>query len=639
MKILQIAGFGKKFGSGHLTRQNIIKEILNNIGINSDILTIEEKKDIFKVDLSSYDIFFNDFRDSNEKIDRFFGSKKLICFDDHYLPKIYRGYRFYWNSIPSLDNYGNITSLSYLILNDFNEKEKINEKEDKEEKEKIEKIENNAKKLSQYDIIVNFGNLDPSNLSIKVANFLIKNKDNPEIKNIVDFKSMLFILPKNIYSNIKNNKNKSVFSDFEILDAGNEKYKYYVLNSKIVITHFGLFLFESIKLKKKCIIVSPTKYHEKLANKYFNNYHITKYKKINSKKFISLLSNLVNQNNININEVESSKFSNDNIKNEKNNKFLSNQFEISNKNLISNLIDELLKFNKENFEKKDIICPVCKNTKTKIIGMAEKYHLLICQNCKTIIKESINYEKMNEDLKESYYIDEYLNTYGKTYFEDRENIKKLNQKRLKNILPILINLNNNKIKAIDFGGALGFFLDDLKEELNLNNKDIEGYIIENNSYALDFCNKKGYNSYNSIDKLEENLKNSFNLISFWFCIEHIKDFDKIIKKAHDLLCPYGILSLSFPSQFGPMFYFKKNRDIYFKTRPEDHFYDFNPYSFRRFLEKNGFKVYKISIPNIHFERFKNASTFLSKIIGKKIYEKISKLIFFGDICEIYAYKK
>ncbi len=633
MEIIQIAGFGKNFGSGHLTRQKIVKKIFEELGHNSEILEIENKKDIFKYDLSSYQLIIKDFRDSNEKIDKFLGNLNVVSFDDYYLPKIYRGYRLYYNSLPSMKDLGNIKSFPYLILKDF----------DKEYKN----VDEDLTKIKSYDILISFGNLDPYDLSSKVAKVL-NNK-----KNFLSNKSILFILPEKIYEKIKSQKEKTIFADFDIINAGNEKYKNLVLNAKIIITHFGLFLFESIKLNKSFIIVSPTKYHEKLANKYFKKFHVSKNKKIDSKKFTNLLlnllqvsSNLENQDQLK-NEKDNKSENQDKINNKNDNKIINKSQnvckiifnQISDKNLIKELFNKIIVFLKENEKNINNICPICGSKKKKIIWMGDKYHLLICKKCKTIIKENIRLEKMNEDIQEKYYIDEYKKTYGKTYFDDRENIKNLNKRRISNILPLIKNLNEEKFKAIDFGGALGFFLDDLKDELCTINKKLEGYLVETNSYALSFCANKGYNTFNSIEKIDERLKNSFNLITFWFCIEHIKDFDFILKKAYNILKPNGILSLSFPSQFGPMFYFKKNKNNYFKTRPTDHFYDFNPYSFKKYLRKNGFNLYKIVIPNIHYERFNKLTLFFAKIIGKDFFEKIINIFAFGDICEIYAIKK
>ena len=85
--------------------------------------------------------------------------------------------------------------------------------------------------------------------------------------------------------------------------------------------------------------------------------------------------------------------------------------------------------------------------------------------------------------------------------------------------------------------------------------------------------------------------------------------------------------------------FSKNRINFFVSRPNDHFYDFNPHSFKTYLERLGFYVYEISIPSIYFERFKNAFPIISKFINKNLYKKFCNITKFGDTCEIYAYKK
>lgn len=611
MKILQIAGFGKKFGSGHFIRQEILKNILTDNGYETILLKIEKIDEIYKIDIKPFDLIIKDARESDEKLDIFFDNKCIITLDDFYIPQKYRGYRFFWNSIPSLKDFGNIKSLSYLLIRDFPESN----------------IDSNCKK---YDIIVNFGNLDPYNLSYKVAKILNKN-----FHSIKD-KSIIFVLPELIYKKIIARKQRSAFSNFDIIKANNKdcndkNYLNIVLNSKTVITHYGLFLFESIKLKKNIILVSPTFYHEKLANKYFNQFHVTENKKINQKKLI----NLIYANNIN------------NNLNSKIETLGTCFYNINEINLIKEFINRILIFIKDNYLNFFNKCPVCNSKNAKIVYSSEKYHLLLCKNCKTIIKENVDQQFLNTDTKEKYYIDEYKSTYGKTYLEDRENIKKLNKSRIFNILSYFEkrekknkdkDFNFYLIKAIDFGGALGFFLDDLKEELEKINKKLEGYIIETNSYAIDFCKNKGYKTFIKISDIDKKFENSFDLISFWFCIEHIKEFNQIFIMVKKLLKKNGLICFSFPSQFGPMFYFKKNRINYFKTRPEDHYYDFNFGSFSKFLKKQGFKIIKIRIPNFHYERFSKIFPFFSKIIGEKLYNFICSRIYFGDICEIYAVK-
>ncbi len=599
IKIIQIAGFGKYFGSGHLVRQRLLQKIINSLGYKTDLISIERKSDILNLSLNQYDIIIKDSRDSNHKIDKFIGNKPLITFDDYYIPNFYKGYRFYWNSLPSLENFGNIKSLSYLIIEDY-----------------LNDLKGKSNPVT-YDILVNFGQLDPFNYCSKIAKFFNRVINENKVKSLND-KRILFVLPSNIFDKVNSNKVKTVFANFDIIKSGSNDFKNIVINSKNIITHFGLFLFESIKLKKQVFIVSPTKYHERLSNNYFGKIHFSKNGKIAED---DLLNSLLSENNFTY-------------------KF---DLKIMDSELINDLVENLIKFLSETIDKREIesICPICNKEKLKIVWSEKNFHLFYCKSCHTIVKEILNFEKMNEDSGKSYYFEEYKRVYGKTYLEDRDNIKKLNFNRLSKIIPkiMIMNRNENTIRAIDFGGALGFFLDDLKDELEKLNKKMEGYVIESNSYAKEFCKNKNYQVYSNFEELKESKNYQlFDLISYWFCFEHLHDIKNEIKNAYNLLRKDGLLCLSFPSSFGPMFKFKKNRNLYFNSRPKDHFYDFNPNSLKKLLEKNGFKVYKIVVPNIYFERFSSAHPLISRIIGKKLYLKICKIIKFGDICEIYAIK-
>lgn len=626
MKILQIAGFGKYFGSGHLIRQNIISEILKELEIDTEIIKINKNKEILNLNIDKYDLIIKDSRDSNENIDKFFNEKPLITFDDYYISKIYRGYRYYWNSIPSLKNYGNIKSLKYLILKDYDNITNSDSIISNSLNKSKTHIDNNISNFQlfnlKYDIVVNFGHLDPYNCSSKIAVALNENY------NLIKDLKIIFVLPDKIYKKIIDNKCNSIFSNFDLIKSGDSNYVKVILNSKIIITHFGLFLFETLKLNKYILLFSPTSYHEKLSKKYFSDFLISKNGKVLSQKLCDSIIKFTD--NSKVNKTNNELKLNNEIKDIRLN-------DICDYDDIKKLIKNLINYINKN--KLIINCPICKTKKRKIIYSEENFHLVYCKKCHTLHKSNLNFENMNSDNKEKYYIDEYRQAYGKTYFEDRENIKNLNLLRLKNIIPLLNKFEKNTISALDFGGALGFFLDDLKDQLNLIGKNLDGYIIENNSFALQFCENKGYRSFNSFNALQNRCETKYDLISFWFCLEHIEEIDKTIKESYNLLNKGGVFSLSFPSTFGPSFYLKKNRKNYINNRPKDHYYDFNPYSFKNYLKQLGFNIKKIVVPTYHYERFSNAFPLLSKLINKNFFMKFSKILYFGDIIEIYATRK
>ncbi len=638
MKILQIAGIGKHFGSGHFKRQKMLERILIEKGHDAKVITISTNKEILRIDLKNYDIIIKDTRNSSFKEDGYFGNKPVIAFDDLYKYPLFLGYRFILNAIPSLIKIGNCIKFEYLFLPNQQAFTDIDENTRQPatiiaNKEKIEDNykNGNAKKI----ILVSFGLLDPYNLSDKTAKLLsdlVENRDT-NFNEIMNYE-IVFFLPEGKYEKVRQyrddvKRKRSIYinyENFKVYKAGTSDFFDFVRSASIIITHFGLFFFETLTQEKNIILISPTPYHYKLSEKFFKEIHIGSidsikptdiYKKIEffNKSKIESIRNLPKPDNWQATSLLL--------------------------NIISYIEDNKLKI--QNIA----TCPICEKEKSKIISFNDNFDLVYCKKCRTVRKVDLLPGKSNTNIDESYYYDQYRSFYGKTYIEDRQNIRKLNERRLSNISHNLQKINKTTINALDFGGALGFFLDDLKDYAGIYGKKVNGFIIEINRYALEYCEKKGYMGFCSIDDLLERteLEQSFDLISFWFCLEHIENLPKIIQKTKSLLNTGGILAISFPSTNGPMFRLKKNRKNYINSRPLDHYFDFNPFSLRKFLEKAGFGFIKFDIPSIHLDRFIEGSNSTIKLLYKlnllneNNYRQFCKKHTSGDICEIYMYKR
>lgn len=79
-------------------------------------------------------------------------------------------------------------------------------------------------------------------------------------------------------------------------------------------------------------------------------------------------------------------------------------------------------------------------------------------------------------ILQNIFIEDYKNQYGKTYEEDKENLKRLAKNRLDIIKDI-----KPEGKILDLGSAMGFFL----KEASLNGYKTEG--IEISEYAANYC--------------------------------------------------------------------------------------------------------------------------------------------------------
>lgn len=622
MKIAFITGFGKRYGSGHLVRIKNFKKKLELNGYKSNIFIINKNKDILDLDLENYDLIIKDSRDSSKKIFKKLQNYPLIVLDDYFKFKE-KKYLYILNAIPSLKRYGNTNNIKYLISN----KESNNN-----EKDNI-----NFNKRNNEKILITFGLLDPYNLSIKFANFInsCSEKDIFKIFNINSFKQIVFILPERIYNNyqIKENLKKiQIFNKFTV-KKNIENFSKYLETFEFIITHFGLTLFESLSIGKKIILVNPTRYHNRLAIKYFNDINAGLIKKIKVEYFYKI---------VNFYKTKNFKDKIDDKNQEKEN---FRKIYFTGDNLVTSLIKT---FEKKYINKSEIICPICLSNKIATLERKEKFNLYKCKKCGVIFK--YDFIEESEKLKErysnpSYFKSEYEKNYGKTYIDDRKNILKINNKRIEILDKIFLKkfLNQkNIIQILDIGSAYGFFLEDIENYINynyinkkFNDKRIVCEGIELNVEGKSISNKKGFHIYNN-DFLIANLNKKYDLITSWFTIEHIENINAVFSKVHKLLNKNGIFSFSIPSINGPTYKFNKNK--YLETRPEDHYFDFTKKSIKMLLKKHGFKLLKLEIQNPHFERFKKNKKILSFIIGKKVYTFLAKKLKFSDTIEVYAKK-
>ncbi|MCX8059067.1 MAG: methyltransferase domain-containing protein [Spirochaetes bacterium] len=656
IKIAIICGFGKYYGSGHFIRMKVLDNFLKENLYYSRLMMIEKKNDFLDLPIEDFDIIIKDTRDGNKKIEKKLKDKFLITFDDYYKYNNKNiNFLYYINSLPSIKNFGNITSFDFVLLNE-NSYAKIMDQFS------FNNYEDNffINFKDEITILVSFGTLDPKKMVLKFLKLII---DDSFSNYIINNKIRIVILkPKYILKNLIDiNKIlcKKNFNFIKFIEDENEYY-FYLRKCDIFISHPGLSLYEAIKLNKKCIIISPTRYHNIIAEKNFS--------KINSgilsnilflpiirtfllNKFIKRLKNII-KDEINQTKANFEASIKNNIV----------KFNEDVKKIILKLISNIEK--KKNFIK---ICPFCLSNNLYLIYLSEKYNLLICNKCKSIIKDDIFYNEIEKDtyIDENYFDSNYKERYGKTYLQDRNNIRNINIKRSKLLFELikkffikrkknylfsnLIQNNKKVLKILDIGCGYGFLLEDfntfLSPQLRKLDLNTEFYGIEINPLSKNFVPKfinlyncdfeSFYNNY--ILKSENNLKDDkFDIISATFLIEHIFDVEDFINKVSKILNNNGILFLAFPNSYGPTFYF--NKEKFFNTRPIEHYYDISLKGIKKLLKRHNIKVIKINIPEHHYLRWKEKNKILSLFIKKKFYNFIAGKIGFSDTIEVYCIK-
>lgn len=366
-----------------------------------------------------------------------------------------------------------------------------------------------------------------------------------------------------------------------------------------VITYFGLTAFECIEAKIPVILLSPTKYHNDLGEKckdiFFN---LGFFEEVDIENTFNKINNFLFDFN------------------------LQNEYKENSKNIDTKKSTERIKIIIDNIEDfQSIECDFCKSKNIEIKNRNSESNLYKCKKCNSLFRKY--FLPVSTDYSSKYFIEDYKNQYGKTYEEDEENLKALAKSRLdiiKNIKP--------EGKILDLGSAMGFFL----KEASLNGYETEG--IEISEYAANYCVKNLNLNVHNISLLDfEYKEKEYDIITAWYVLEHICDFDKLLEKILFSLKEDGIFALAMPNGNGISGKFNKN---YFKIVPSDHAFETNPKALDNFLKKYSLKRMYLKNKSVYYNRFCDIFNlgFLKENKGlKNLYDLFAKKYNLGDTFE------
>ena len=465
------------------------------------------------------------------------------------------------------------------------------------------------------DIVIEMlPNLDDSDLvnikpfSTTVLNSNIKPKYDSEAPILVylgfnnDLKNKAF----EIISKIENKKFVFIEAQNESENMISKKFSPNIFENpySAVITYFGLTAFECIEAGIPVLLLSPTKYHNNLGEKcrdiFFN---LGFFEDINIEETFNKINNFLFDFN------------------------LQNEYKENSKNIDTKKSTERIKIIIDNIEDfQSIECDFCKSKNIEIKNRNSESNLYKCKKCNSLFRKY--FLPVSTDYSSKYFIEDYKNQYGKTYEEDEENLKALAKSRLetiKNIKPTG--------KILDLGSAMGFFL----KEASLNGYETEG--IEISQYAANYCVKNlNLNVYN-VSLLDfEYKENEYDIITAWYVLEHICDFEKLLKNILFSLKDDGIFAFAMPNGNGISGRFNKN---YFKIVPPDHAFETNPKALDKFLKKYSLKKMYLKNQSVYYNRFCDIFNlqFLKENKGlKNMYNLFAKKYNLGDTFEC-VYKK
>ena len=120
----------------------------------------------------------------------------------------------------------------------------------------------------------------------------------------------------------------------------------------------------------------------------------------------------------------------------------------------------------------------------------------------------------------------------------------------------------------------------------------------------EFLEKEGYEislTENGIDCLKKLKKESFDVITLFEVLEHLKDPLSLFKECHRILCSDGLLVIRTGNTDSWTFQYMKDRWKYFSIREHGgHISFFNPVSIRKLAERSGFTLTYIKTHRVCF---------------------------------------
>lgn len=378
----------------------------------------------------------------------------------------------------------------------------------------------------------------------------------------------------------------------------------------IVITHFGLTAFESLAAGAAVILVSPSRYHERLARcaGFFSCGM--------GARGVRRLARLFRRGNFDA--------------------VFNDSRAVAERFGLAEARESLAKFIAALEPQTAERCPVCGGA---LSGAAARFAERTYRRCLRCAAWAMSRAAPPPiTYSDAYFFEDYARQYGKTYLEDFSNLTAMARRRLRIIARMRGGAGGGaaKKRLLDIGCAYGPFLaaarDTGFEPLGIDpSEGAARYVSE----TLDIPALHGFFPA----ALDENAAapRRFDVVSLWYVIEHLREPQAALKKIHAMLSDKGILAFSTPSSSGVSGIFSTRR--FLEQSPADHWTIWNPRTIRAALRRAGFDVKKIVITGHHGERLPVFGALFRRGAGRRLWTLISTLFALGDTFEVYARKR
>jgi 2-polyprenyl-3-methyl-5-hydroxy-6-metoxy-1,4-benzoquinol methylase len=269
-------------------------------------------------------------------------------------------------------------------------------------------------------------------------------------------------------------------------------------------------------------------------------------------------------------------------------------------------------------------CPACGSSERRAVRRFENKSYFRCSDCSLIYM--VQFRKKDEIYTEDYFFAEYKSQYGKTYIEDFEGIAAMGRRRL----AVMARLGKRSGRLLDIGCAYGPFLREARDA------GFQAWGLEIAPEAVDYVNTELSGISARVGNIEEPSSEAlfsepFDVVSFWYVIEHMQRLDEVLPRVARMLNPGGMLCLATPCGRGISGL--KDQEEFLRRSPEDHYSVWTRASARRILRRHGFGRIRFRSTGHHPERFPRL---LCLLLPFSLRAGISRLFGLGDSIEIYA---
>lgn len=237
-------------------------------------------------------------------------------------------------------------------------------------------------------------------------------------------------------------------------------------------------------------------------------------------------------------------------------------------------------------ELKKINCPLCQEIQTSFLLKENDLNVVNCPSCGFIY---VNPEPTLKELKRFY--NQYYPKNSESLWEEQME-EVFQSEGLNEIEKFKKTFRQAQGKILDVGCGYGFFLESLKK------RNWQIYGVEISKKAVSFAQKNlGRNILEKSFKEAKFPSNFFDVVTFWYVLEHLKNPLEDLKEAHRVLKRDGLIIVRVPNEstrFDKIFYhLGKWAYKFFLMNPPRHLNDFRPKTLFKFLEKSGFLEIKI----------------------------------------------